>query len=490
MTQAREKWGSQLGFVLAAAGSAVGLGNIWRFPYVAGENGGGIFIAIYVVCVIVLGLPVMLAEMAIGRASQRNPVGAFKVLKPGTPWFTVGGMGVLCGFIILSFYCVVAGWTLGYVVESVRGVLTDASPDEIAAHFKGFIANPLLGLGYFVAMMALSMFVVARGIKSGIERWSKILMPALLFMLLLVMFRSLSLEGSAAGLEFIFWPDLDKLTPGVLLQAMGQAFFSMSLGMGAMLTYGSYLSRERNMPKSALSVGGLDLLVALLGGMAIFPALFAFNMDPQAGPGLVFITLPVIFGQIPFGQVFMTLFFVLLVVAALTSTISLVEVISSFLIDELGWTRGKAVVVMGVATTLLGVPSALSAGILSADVIGFDFMGLAEKVSADYMLPIGALLLSIFAGFIWGKENVLAELREGSSGFLALGEVWLFVVRFIAPFIIAQIIIIGFLGEFAALKEVVTKLSTVASIIDAVLVVLVIVGAIGYLGMKGRAAKA
>lgn len=479
MTENRESWGSHLGFVLAAAGSAVGLGNIWRFPYVAGENGGGLFIAIYILCVIVLGLPVMLAEMAIGRATQRSPVGAFKALKPGTPWWAVGGMGVLCGFVILSFYSVVAGWTLGYVIESLRGVLSGATPEEIKAHFEAFIANPAAAVGYLVLMMALTIFIVARGVKGGIERYSKILMPALFVMLLLVIFRSLSLEGSAAGLEFLFWPDIDALKPRVLLDAMGQAFFSMSLGMGAMLTYGSYLSRKENMPKSALSVGGLDLLVAILGGMALFPAVFAFGMKPDQGTGLVFVTLPVIFDQIPFGQVFMILFFVLLVVAALTSTISLLEVISSYLIDEHGWTRTKAVLVMGAATIIVGIPSALSPGLLNPAVIGFNFMGLAEKIAANYMLPIGALLLSIFAGFVWSKSAVLEEVRAGSGGF-ALADVWLFVVRWLAPFIIAQIIIIGFLGEFSALEGTVEQLASVISVVDAIVVGLLVIGTVVY----------
>lgn len=483
--QQREEWGSRLGFIFAAAGSAVGLGNIWRFPYIAGENGGALFILIYVLSVVVLGLPVMLAEMAVGRASQRNPVGAFRALKPGTPWFLVGGLGVLCGLIILSFYSVVAGWTLGYVVESLRGALSGAQPQEISQHFSDFIANPVAGLGYFAAMLALSLFVVMRGVRGGIERWSKILMPTLFIMLLLLIVRSLTLDGAGAGLRFLFWPDLSKLRPKVLLDAMGQAFFSMSLGMGAILTYGSYLSRKNNIPASALWVGSLDLLVALLGGIAIFPALFAFNMDPQAGPGLVFITLPVIFDQIPGGQFFMAIFFMLLVVAALTSTISLVEVIVAYLIDERGWSRRKAVLGVGLATLVLGVPSALSTGLLNPKVLGFSFMDIAEKISTNYMLPIGALLLSIFVGFVWDRRALLDEVRAGSGGFL-LSPLWLVVVRWVAPFIIGQIIVLGFLGEFSSLKNITEYLSMVMSIIDAFVVVFVVYSAV-IMWLRGNA---
>jgi len=479
----RGKWGSQLGFILAAAGSAVGLGNIWRFPYVAGESGGGAFIAIYVICVAVLGLPIMLSEMALGRASQRNPVGAFKVLKPGTPWFLVGGMGVICGFVILSFYAVVAGWTLGYFVESVRGSLSGVGAEQISDHFEEFTKDPLRTTGYFVLMVALSLFIVARGVKGGIERWSIILMPALFVLLLLIVVRSLTLPGAGAGMEFIFQPDFSKLNPDVLLKAMGQAFFSMSLGMGAMLTYGSYLGRDRNMPRSALFIGGLDLLVALLGGMALFPALFAFGMDPQAGPGLVFKTLPVIFDQIPMGQFFMSAFFLLLVVAALTSTISLVEVVAAYFIDERGWSRRKSVMVMGIGTILLGIPSALSTGVLSTDRLGFDFMSVAGHLSADYMLPIGALFLSLFTGFAWKREDALKEVREGAAGF-GLAEVWLFTVRFAAPFIVGQIILLGLLNEFDAMKGTVNVLTDVLSLVDAVLVVLLLAKTAVFIGRK------
>lgn len=477
----RGKWGSRIGFILAAAGSAVGLGNIWRFPYVAGENGGGLFILVYIICVVALGLPIMLVEFSIGRSTQRSPVGAFKKLKPNTPWFMVGGFGVLAGFLILSFYGVVAGWTLGYVVESIRGALTGASAEQITQHFDNFTGNPLITIGYFVGIMLLTMFIVSRGIKSGIERWSKILMPALFIMLLLVIARSITLPGSSEGLKFIFWPNFDKFNPDIMMKALGQAFFSMSLGMGAMLTYGSYLRKKENMPSATLLVGGLDLLVAILAGIALFPALLAMGFSPEQGTGLAFKTFPIIFNQIPLGTIIMPIFFILLVVAALTSTISLLEVISSYFIDEKGWGRKKAAGFMGFVVMLVGIPSALATktGLLSPEKLGFDLSALVGHIAADYMLPIGAFAMSVFVGFAW-KKGALKEAREGSSGFAA-APVWLFIVRWIAPFIIGQIILLGFLSEFESLKKLLDKLSTILSIVDAVIIGLLVIGAVIYL---------
>ncbi len=478
--QTRENWGSKIGFILAAAGSAVGLGNIWRFPYVAGENGGGIFILIYIVCVIVLGLPIMLAELTIGRFSQRNPVGAFKVIKPGTKWYMLGGLGILTGFLILSYYAVVAGWTLGYLVETTRGALIDKTPAQISAHFDSFTANPLLSIICFIGIVFMTTFIVAKGIKGGIERWSKVLMPALFVMLVLVMVRSVTLPGAGEGLKFIFWPDFSALKPSVMLEAMGQAFFSMSLGMGAILTYGSYLSKKENMPTSSGMIAGLDLGVALLGGMALFPALFAFKMNPQEGSGLVFKTLPVIFNQIPMGTVLLPMFFLLLLVAALTSTLSLLEVITSYFIDEKGWTRTKAAWMMGGLTVIIGIPSALSTGLLSPENIGFSPQGVIEHLSANYLLPFGALMLSIFVGFVWKKDESMKEICLGCMNF-RLGEIWFFLLRWLAPFIVGQILLTGILNEFSALEGFVSKLNNVLSIIDAALVAVFVIGASVYM---------
>jgi NSS family neurotransmitter:Na+ symporter len=482
----RGNWGSRIGFILAAAGSAIGLGNIWRFPYVTGENGGAIFILIYIICVVMLGLPIMLAEFSIGRNTQRNPVGAFKSLKPGTPWFFLGGFGVLAGFMILSYYAVIAGYTLGYVIESLRGVLSGATEQQIGAHFEQFTNNPLTAIGYFIAIMFLTMFIVSKGIKGGIERYSKILMPALFIMLLMIIVRSVTLPGSAEGLKFIFWPNLEKIDASIMLRALGQAFFSMSLGMGAMLTYGSYLNRKENLPKSSVFVGGLDLLIALLAGIALFPALFSVGASPDAGPGLAFVTFPLIFNKIPFGTIIMPIFFMLLVVAALTSTISLMEVISSYFIDEKRWSRRKAVTLMGFCIIILGIPLTLSTdkGVLT-QTLGFNIEKLIEHISADYMLPIGAFFTSIFVGFIWKKTKVVQEVKEGSKGF-PLVNVWIIIVRWVAPFIIGQIILLGFLSEFKTLESFVADLNKILSIVDAVIILILILGTVVYLVAKKK----
>lgn len=485
MTTNRENWGSKVGFILAAAGSAVGLGNIWRFPYVTGENGGGVFIFVYIICVLLLGLPLLLAELTIGRHTQLNPLGAFKKLKPRTPWFTLGGLGILTGFIIFSFYAVVAGWTLGYLFTSIKGTLSGISAEKISLYFDRFVENPLISMLCFAGVVIITTIIVARGIKGGIEKWSKILMPALFIMLVLVMIRSLTLPGASAGLKFLFWPDFSELEPSIMLKALGQAFFSMSLGMGCMLTYGSYLSKKENMPFSGLMIGGLDLGVALLGGLAVFPALFAFNMNPEEGTGLVFKTLPVIFNQIPLGSIIMPIFFLLLLVAALTSTLSLMEVITAYFIDEKGWSRKKATYLMGLATIIIGTPSALSSGILSEKNIGFSPMAIMEKLATEYGLPIGAFFISIFVGFVWNKKESLKELTMGAENF-RLGEIWIFILRFIAPFIMGQVILFGFLNEFESLQNLVQNLTNIFSIIDAGLIVLLVIGAIIYLMLKRK----
>jgi NSS family neurotransmitter:Na+ symporter len=484
MSKNRENWGSRLGFILAAAGSAIGLGNLWRFPYITGENGGGIFIFVYIICIFVIGIPIMLAEMTIGRYSQRNPVGAFKVIKPGTPWFLVGGMGVLAGCLIFSFYSVVAGWTLGYVFESLRGALKGMDANQISAHFDKFSANAGISILYFIVMIVLTVLVVSKGIKAGIERWSKILMPALFVMLILIMIRSLAMPGAWEGVKFIFWPDFSKLDPSILMKAMGQAFFSLSLGIGVILTYGSYLSKNENMPLSSGLVCCLDLLASLLGGLALFPALFAFKMSPQQGTGLAFKTLPVIFTQIPLGSIVMAIFFILLFVAALTSTISMLEIIVSYFIDEKKWSRGRAAWTVGIVTIFLGIPSALSAGILSSEKIGFSPMEIINHLTADYMLPLGALFFSLFVGFAWKRNEVLNEVRQGYSKFF-LAPVWLLMLRFLAPFIVGQILFLGFIREFASLRATVDKISNMFSLIDAVLVSIFLVAAAFYvIGIK------
>jgi len=437
----RETWGSKFGFILAAAGSAIGLGNIWRFPFVLGENGGFAFLLIYVLCVILIGLPIMGAEMVIGRGGKKNPVGAFRALLPGTPWWIVGAIGVLTGLIILSYYSVIAGWSLAYLIKSLTGfVSTLTSPEAAENAFNGFVGNSFQVVLYHFLFMIVTILVVSQGIKNGIERWSKILMPTLFILLILLIFRSITLPGSSEGLKFLFTPDFGKLNGDVILTAMGQAFYSLSLGMGVMITYGSYLDRKANLFSSTVSVAGLDMGIAILSGIAIFPAVFAMGMAPEGGEGLTFIVLPLVFNQLPMGGPLSTLFFLLLTIAALTSAISLLEVLVSFATDELKWVRSRATIIMAVLAFIVGVPSALSFGLWeNVDVFGLSFFRLADFLTANILLPIGGICIAVFAGWAWGRA-VKDEMLEGSKSD-KLYKVWLWSVRILAPLAVSIIFI-------------------------------------------------
>lgn len=626
----REVWGSGIGFILAAAGSAVGLGNIWKFPYITGENGGGAFVLVYLLCIAVIGLPVMLCEIALGRNTQRNPVGAFKKLCPGSSavahlfgiglcftgcsllafqrwgfgvfllllglavfkwsWKIVGAMGVVAGFAILSFYSVVAGWTIGYTALSVGGRLhTDparqnpevlarmliserkCAPPEFAkavetdetksaeerkaaieqaaqqvfAQFAfaefgvsldlpaegltgrqfaslvtpqlaekigrpamvDFLAeqhggimvtedkegktrteytkeyrtataralfgmlsdSPKWAIGFHLLFMLMCIGIVCLGVRGGIERASKILMPLLLVLLVVLIIRGITLTGSAAGVRFYLSPDFSKLSAESVLVALGHAFFSLSLGMGAMITYGSYVGREQNLFLSALSVTALDTLVALLAGLAIFPAVFAMGFSPDAGPGLVFQILPTVFSQMQAGPLWSTLFFLLLFVAALTSGISLLEVVTAYFVDERKWSRHLAATVFGAVIFGLGALCAISVGdweriawmqrALAAlfGAAGDSFFAIMDNLASNWMLPLGGFFIAIFVGWIWGTKKAVDEIRHGSHNFadvhvvsllaglkddashnsdihvLTLASIWGFFIRFVSP---------------------------------------------------------
>ncbi len=439
MTTDRGQWSSKLGFIFAAAGSAIGLGNIWRFPYIAGENGGAAFVFTYLVCVIAIGLPVMLAELALGRATQRNPVGAIEAVRPGSVWKFVGILGVLTGVAILSYYAVIAGWTIGYMISSALGKPID---------FGAFVSNPVAMIFYQALFLLLTIAVVSGGVEGGIERWAKILMPMLLILLVILIIRSLTLDGAMKGLEFYLKPDFSKLNYNVIISALGQAFFSLSLGMGTMMTYGSYLKKEDNAVSSGFQVAIFDTLIAFMAGLLIFPALFAMGKDPAAGPGLVFQILPDIFKALPLGNLFGALFFLLLAVAALTSTISLLEVPVAYFVDEKRWTRKKAVWTVGIATFVVGIPSALSLGaspFFSGIEIGFlnktGFLDIMDFIWGNFSLAFGALLLSIFVGWIWGADRALAELRQGAGDFSWQGEGWKWLIKIICPVVIFVILL-------------------------------------------------
>lgn len=447
MAESREKWGSKVGFILAAAGSAIGLGNIWKFPYITGQNGGAAFIIIYLLCVAMIGLPVIIAEILMGRTTLRNPVGAFKSLTRSKFWPLVGAMGVVAGFTILSFYAVVAGWSVGYIYEALIGNFSNFNtPDLAGEHFISLTSNIYWGIGVLAIFMLLTMIFVYAGVQKGIERGSKIMMPLLFILLIVVMIRGITLEGSSAGLSFLFNPDWSKVSGGTVLEALGQAFFTLSLGMGAMLTYGSYMSEKDSIPSSSLQIVFLDTIIAIIAGIAIFSAVFATNQDVAAGPGLIFQTLPIVFTKMPGGYIIAIIFFILLTIAALTSAISLLEVVTAYFIDERKWKRHNAVLVFGTLAFIIGIPSALSFNILSdSTLLGLSFFGLAEYVSSNIMLPLGGLLISIFVGYVWGMDKAVVELKKGAEKLFEKSkwrmDVWKILIMYFAPILIFLVLL-------------------------------------------------
>lgn len=443
MESSRGNWGSRVGFILAAAGSAIGLGNIWRYPYITGQYGGAAFVLLYLACVFIIALPVLIAELALGRRTTLNPVGSFKSLSPSRSWPLVGYLGVITGVGILSFYAVVAGWTLGYIVRSIV---------PSTETFGQFIANPVEEIGYFAAFMVLTMFVVLGGVEKGIERWSKFLMPALFLLLVGLIVYNLTLPGASMGIDFYLKPDFSKITGSSFLAALGQAFFSLSLGMGTMITYGSYISKNENLPVSAAAVAVADTAVAFLAGLMIFPALFSVGMEPTQGPTLVFNVLPAVFTQMPGGQVVSLGFFILLAIAALTSTVSLLEVPVAYLVDQKQWTRKRATIIVTLITFLIGLPSALSQGsvALFGDVT---FLGqtsvldLMSFVFSDLSLPVGGFFISLFVGWVWGIDKAYEEVLLGTSPLTAkLMSAWGVLVRYICPLFILTILIFKIVG--------------------------------------------
>jgi neurotransmitter:Na+ symporter, NSS family len=441
----RESWQSKIGFIAAASGSAIGLGNIWRFPYLVGENGGAAFIILYLICIGIVGLPVMLAELSIGRAAGKNPFGAFRLLAPGTPWKHLGSLGIVTGFGILSFYSVVAGWTLGYLVQGINGRFTGPSAVENTSElFSSLVASPVFAVGLMSIFIMITGLVVLKGVQSGIERWSKLLMPILLVILLMLVVRSLTLPGAMTGLEFYLKPRFDQVTAGTLVDALGQALFSLSIGMGTMITYGSYLSKKDNMVSSSLWICVMDTTIAITAGLAIFPALFALGMEPNAGPPLVFIVFPSVLGLMPGGYWFGIGFFGLLAMAALTSTISLMEVVVAFTVEEFGWSRRRSVLYISLLCAALAIPSALSFGSVeffsSLPGLGIPFLDLMSIVFGDFALAIGAFMIAIFAGRIWGITPALEELVLGNERFRGKGA-WKFMILFVTPLAILTILI-------------------------------------------------
>ncbi len=447
MAAERGQWSSKIGFIFAAAGSAIGLGNIWRFPYVVGENGGAAFVLLYIGFVIIIGIPYMFAELALGRHSHKNPIGAVAAIRPKGGWKLIGVLGVITGVGILSFYGVIAGWTLGYIFNMASGQAID---------FGSFIRNDIMVLLLFAFFMLLTTSIVYGGIEGGIERWTKILMPILLFLLIGLIVYSNTLEGSNEGLEFYLKPDLSKITGSTVLAALGQAFFSLSLGMGLMITYGSYITKKDNLVSSALYVGLFDTMIAIMSGLIIFPALFAMGQNPSAGPELIFVVFPNLFLEMPGGIVVGTIFFILLSVAALTSTISLLEVPTSYLVDEKKVSRKKVVWLVAGFVYLAGIPSALSQGssefftnfsLVPKFLADKDFLSQMSFIFGEFSLSFGALLTSIFVGWVWKAHNASEEIMIGAPGFQKTRKLWEFFVKFFIPIVIF-VILLSLFGIF------------------------------------------
>ncbi|WP_295935839.1 sodium-dependent transporter [uncultured Alistipes sp.] len=445
--KSRATLGGKLSAVLVAAGSAVGLGNIWRFPYVAGENGGGAFLIIYILCVLVIGLPLMIAEFSVGRSTRRNAVGAYRSLDP--KWSFLGYNGVLAAFLILGFYFVVSGWTANYMVQSVTGELTRlTSATEYETLFKSFISNPWKPVFYTCLFVLATHFVIAMGVQKGIERSAKILMPLLFTVLIILAVHSLTMPGSADGLRFLFAPDFSKVTPTTILVALGQAFFSLSIGIGTMVTYASYFKPDTNLRHTALNVTILDSLVAILAGIVIFPAVFSAGIEPSSGPSLVFITLPGIFNGMPLSVLWSSVFFLLLVVAALTSTISLHEVVTVYLHEEWRMSRKAAAWTTTTATAILASVASLSLGVLGEwTICGLSVFDSLDFLTANILLPAGGFFTCIFVGWRLDQRILKAQITNDGELRFRIYKVFSHLLKYICP-VVLLLVFLDNLGLF------------------------------------------
>ncbi|MFP4243700.1 MAG: sodium-dependent transporter [Ectothiorhodospira sp.] len=446
-TSIHGQWSSKLAFVLAATGSAVGLGNIWRFPYIAGENGGGAFVLVYLLCILLIGLPVMIGEILLGRRGRQSPINTMASLSHeeglSRAWGLIGWLGVAAGFMILSFYSVIAGWSLSYVVRTAGGVFSGLDVEGVRGVFDALVGDPERLLAWHTLFMVMNVMVVSRGVRSGLEQAVKFLMPALLGLLLVLVVYAISIGHFAEGLRFLFAPDFGKIDGEVVLMAMGQAFFTLSLGMGAIMIYGSYLSSRASIMRTSATVVSADTLVAILAGVAIFPIVFASGLQPDEGPGLIFVTLPMAFSEMPGGVIFGTLFFILLVMAAWTSSISLMEPAVAWLVENRDMERVRASVIVGLVAWVLGIGTVLSFNLWSSPIgfhlnlggeepvfIGGTPFSMMDYLTSNVMLPLGGLFIALFVGWRMTRRSVQDELGVG-AGLLFRG--WYMVLRFLAP---------------------------------------------------------
>ncbi len=432
----RPLFSGRLAIIAVAAGSAIGLGNIWKFPYIAGKNGGAAFILVYLVCIALIGLPVLISDFIIGRRGGGNIIASFKRLAgERTPWLAGGFLALMGSATVLSFYGVVAGWSLKYIVNAATQSFAGKSPDQVGEMFGSFIVSPTEPILYQMAFMALTCTVVFAGVKKGIEAFSKVMMPVLFGIVLLLCVRSLTLPGAEAGIAFLLKPDLSKLSAAGVLDALGHAFFTLSLGVGTMITYGSYISPRENLAAAAVQICIADTVIALLAGLAIFPAVFAFGVAPGQGPGLVFVTLPNLFALMPGGDFFCLLFFVLLSVAALTSSISMLEVSVAYVSEDLGLSRKGATLLLTVLISAVGAVCSLSMGQFQSQLtfFGKTVFDLCDFAVSNISMPIGGAVSVLFAGWVLKQDRVEEELGNGGRIAVPFIRVFMFVVKYVAP---------------------------------------------------------
>ena len=442
----RASFGSKIGAILAAAGSAVGLGNIWRFPYEAGNHGGAAFILLYLACVFIMGMPIMIAEFTVGRRAKASTGRAFGLLANNNKWNVIGMLGVLAGLLILGYYSVVAGWTLEYILSSVTNGFADKKPEDFVAAFQSFSQDPIRPVVWLLAFLLFTHYIVVKGVKDGIEKSSKILMPVLFILIVVLAICSMALPNANKGLEFLLKPDFSKVNADVFLGAMGQAFFSLSLGMGCLSTYASYFGSDTRLGKTALSVGVIDTFVAILAGLIIFPAAFSVGIQPDAGPSLIFITLPNVFqqafGGIPFlAMIFSLLFYVLLALAALTSTISLHEVVTAYMNERFKISRNRAAMLVTGFCVVTGILSSLSLGAWDAKFFSLGFFDLLDFVTAKLMLPLGGLLVCLFVGWYLKRSVSYEELTNYGLQKAPYFPIYMFILRYFAPIAIILIFV-------------------------------------------------
>ena len=438
-------WKSRWLFILAATGSAVGLGNIWKFPYITGENGGGAFVLVYLLCISIIGIPVMIAEVSLGRMGRQSPINTMTALvnKAGASplWSSIGRMGAIAGFLILSFYSVIAGWALSYTLDMANGDFVNISAENSGKIFGDLLSNPTQLTIWHTAFMLLTLGIVARGVNAGLEKAIKILMPVLFVLLFILFGYALSSSGFSQGFSFMFDFDFSKLTTESIIVALGHAFFTLSLGLGAIMAYGAYMPADTSIAKTVVIVAFLDTAVAIIAGLAIFPIVFANGLEPSAGPGLLFQTLPIAFGQMSGGVIFGTLFFILVSFAAWSSAISLAEPIVAWFVEKLNISRTHAAIIIGGSAWLLGLATVFSFNIWS-DVKMFDktIFDLLDFLTTNIMLPMGGLLIAIFVGWKMSKTKMINEV---GIEYPSLFNLWYFTVRFLAPAAIVAVLVNG-----------------------------------------------